>query len=85
MLVLRGRGRFNDLDADVAQLALCGLIQTADRRAYTLSRLKHRWLAASHNAVAANNKTKTERSDQCCRYPYTGPVKAERVPIRSGV
>ena len=32
MLVLRGRGRFNDADvADVAQLALCGLIQqTAD-------------------------------------------------------
>ena len=64
MLVLRGRGRFNNPDADVAQLALCGLIQTADRRAYTLSRLKHRWLATANNAVAANNNS---QSDQCCR------------------
>ena len=31
MLALRGRGRFTDTDvADVAQLALCGLIQSAD-------------------------------------------------------
>ena len=31
MLALRGRGRFTVTDvADVAQLALCGLIQTAD-------------------------------------------------------
>jgi hypothetical protein len=30
MLVLRGRGRFTDTDvADVAQLALAGLVQTA--------------------------------------------------------
>jgi hypothetical protein len=34
MLALRGRGRFTDTDvADVAQLALCGLIQTADSAA----------------------------------------------------
>ena len=31
MLALRGRGRFTDTDvADVAQLAIAGLIQTAD-------------------------------------------------------
>ena len=34
MLALRGRGRFTDTDvADVAQLALAGLIQTADSAA----------------------------------------------------
>ena len=34
MLVLRGRGRFNDADvADVAQLAMADLIQTADSAA----------------------------------------------------
>jgi hypothetical protein len=35
MLVVRGRGRFTDTDvADVAQLALCGLVQqTADSAA----------------------------------------------------
>jgi hypothetical protein len=35
MLALRGRGRFTDTDvADVAQLALCGLVQqTADSAA----------------------------------------------------
>jgi hypothetical protein len=34
MLALRGRGRFTDTDvADVAQLALCGLIQSADSAA----------------------------------------------------
>ena len=31
MLALRGRGRFTDTDvADVAQLAMAGLVQTAD-------------------------------------------------------
>ena len=34
MLAMRGRGRFTDTDvADVAQLALCGLIQSADTAA----------------------------------------------------
>jgi len=34
MLAVRGRGRFTDTDvADVAQLALAGLIQTADSAA----------------------------------------------------
>ena len=34
MLALRGRGRFTDTDvADVAQLALAGLVQTADSAA----------------------------------------------------
>jgi hypothetical protein len=34
MLALRGRGRFTDTDvADVAQLALAGLIQNADSAA----------------------------------------------------
>jgi hypothetical protein len=34
MLALRGRGRFTDTDvADVAQLALCGLIQSAESAA----------------------------------------------------
>ena len=34
MLVLRGRGRFNDADvADVARLAMAGLVQTADSAA----------------------------------------------------
>ena len=34
MLALRGRGRFTDTDvADVAHLALCGLIQSADTAA----------------------------------------------------
>jgi Mg-chelatase subunit ChlI len=34
MLALRGRGRFTDTDvADVAHLALAGLVQTADRAA----------------------------------------------------
>jgi hypothetical protein len=34
MLVLRGRGHFNDTDVtDVAKLVLCGLVQTADSSA----------------------------------------------------
>ena len=34
MLVLRGRGRFNDADvANVARLAMAGLVQTADSAA----------------------------------------------------
>jgi hypothetical protein len=34
MLAMRGRGRFTDTDvADVAQLALAGLVQTADSAA----------------------------------------------------
>ena len=64
MLVLRGRGRFNDPDTVRGAVGAVRFDPDRRQRAYTLSRLKHRWLAASHNAVAANNNS---QSDQCCR------------------